>query len=132
MLSSNLQVAEVIFANNSGMIKVDLWEESISKVEVGKVYQISPIQVRVWSNAKKLSTITSSVVTPIPDDQSLHEVHVSREQIDFMTDTIVLEVPNIHLVEKNKNLIQCVKCSRKILQGTAKSVVSCDRCGGIM
>ena len=78
------------------------------------------------------STITSSVVTPIPDDQSLHEVHVYREQIDFMTDTIVLEESNIHLVEKVENLIQCVKCSRKILQGTAKRVVSCDRCGGIM
>ena len=58
VVSSNLQVAEVIFADNSGIIKVDLWEENISKVEVGKVYQISPIQVRVWSNAKKLSTIT--------------------------------------------------------------------------
>ena len=49
-----------------------------------------------------------------------------------MTDTIVLEVPNIHLVEKVENFIQCVKCSRKILQATAKRVVSCDRCGGIM
>ena len=54
------------------------WEENISKVEVGKVYQISPIQVRVWSNAKKLSTIISSVITLIPDDQSLQEVHVSK------------------------------------------------------
>ena len=132
VVSTNLQVAEVIFADNSGIIKVDLWEENISKVEVGKVYQISPIQVRVWSNAKKLSTIISSVITLIPDDQSLQEVHVSKEQIELMTDTIVLKVPNIHLVEKIEHFIQCVKCSRKILQAIAKRVVSCDRCGGIM
>ncbi len=72
--NTNLEVAEAVFADNSGIIKVDLWEQNISKVEVGKVYQISPIQVRVWCDAKKLSTIISSVVTPIPDDQSLHQI----------------------------------------------------------
>ena len=132
VVSTILQVAEVIFADNLGIIKVDFWEENISKVEAEKVYQISPIQVRDWFNEKKLSTTVRSVITPIPNDQSLHEVNVCREQIDFMTHTIALEVLHIHLVEKVEIFIPCVKCSRKILQETTKGVVSCDRCGGIM
>ena len=70
---------------------MDLWEENISKVEAKKVYQISLIQVHVWSHEKKLSTTMCSVITLIPNDKPLHEVNVCREQIDFMPHTI--EVP---------------------------------------
>ncbi len=125
--NTNLQVAEAVFADNTGIIKVDLWEQNISKAEVGKVYQISPVLVRVWCDAKKLSTIISSVVTPIPDDQSLHEVQVAREEIELMSGTTVINVPNIQLVEKVETFVQCVKCSKKIIEETAKRVVTCDR-----
>ena len=44
--SGNLTVAQPVFANTTGIIKVDLWEQNISKVKIGNVYQ--SVQVRVW------------------------------------------------------------------------------------
>lgn len=37
-------------------------------IEIGAVYGISPVQVRVWNKAKKLATLTQcSFITPVTD-----------------------------------------------------------------
>ena len=132
VVSSNLRVAQSYFADNTGTIQVDVWEDNITNVDVGKVYKMTPVQVRVWDNTKKLSTILSTVVTHIPDEQCFKEVQVPRKNIESMSHATVLVVPKIHIINQVENLTQCVKCSRKILQETAKKIVKCDRCSSAM
>ena len=132
--SGNLTVAQALFTDTTGIIKVDLWEQNISKVEIGNVYQISPVQVRVWSDTKKLSTVISTVITPVSDNQNLNDLQVPSEKIESTIDTVVVKEKNISLLDKVEYFIQCAKptCQRKILQDTCRAVVSCDRCGGSM
>ena len=132
--SGNLTVAQALFADTTGIIKVDLWEQNISKVAIGNVYQISPVQVRVWSDTKKLSTVISTVITPVSDNQNLNDLQVPSEKIESTIDTVVVKEKNISLLDKVEYFIQCAKptCQRKILQDTCRAVVSCDRYGGSM
>ena len=44
--AKQLKLAEASFADSTGTILVDLWEQHIPMIEKGKVYRISPIQVR--------------------------------------------------------------------------------------
>mgnify|MGYP001798203020 FL=1 len=85
VVSSNLRVAQSYFADNTGTIQVDVWEDSITNVDVGKVYKMTPVQVRVWDNTKKLSTILSTVVTHIPDEQCFKEVQSDNTRKIFGT-----------------------------------------------
>ena len=68
---NKLRLARATFADTIGTIAIDLWEENIAVIKIRTVYRIAPIQVRVWNEAKKLSTIRSPVVTPVTDTQSL-------------------------------------------------------------
>lgn len=93
---------------------------------------MSPVQVRVWADTKKLSTTLATVITPIPDEKGFDEVQVSREDVESMNNTAVVVVPNIHIINQVEILIQCVKCSKKILQETRGRIVKCDRCSSAM
>ena len=43
--SRGLKVATALFADETGKIELDLWEDHIFAVEVGRMYTISPVQV---------------------------------------------------------------------------------------
>lgn len=125
--SQKLKLAKGTFADKSGIIQVDIWEQFIPMIQEGKIYQISPIQVRVWNEEKKLSTTFRSVVTEI-QDESLAQLTVSEDQINVDDPSIEFQVPNIYSVEQLQTLIHCVNCSQRIIQATAARIVHCDIC----
>jgi len=49
-------------------------------VKIGTVYRMAPIQVRVWNEAKKLSTMRSSVITPVIDT-IISQLQIPEEQM---------------------------------------------------
>ena len=57
-----LKLARATVADTSGTVAIDLWEENIAVIKVGSVYQISPVLVRGWNEASKLTTIPNSVI----------------------------------------------------------------------
>ena len=131
--ANQLQIASAVLADATGTITLDLWQQHISAVQVGHVYNISPVQIRRWQGKKKISTVTRTAISV--DDQA---DAVAQIQIDANIDeqhdqpsARTLQVQNIYAIETVETHLQCVKCSRKILQA-AGLVVHCDRCGYTM
>ena len=128
--ANQLQIASAVIADATGTITLDLWQQHISAVQAGHVHKISPVQIRRWQGKKKISTVTHTFIAA--DDQG---DAVAQIQVDANIDkqhnqapARTLQVPNIYAVEAAETHLQCVKCSRKILQATGL-VVRCDRCG---
>lgn len=51
--SKKLKLAVATVADSTASIPLDIWEEHIQSIEIGKVYLMEPLQVRIWSNKKK-------------------------------------------------------------------------------
>ena len=128
---NKLRLARATFADTTGTIAIDLWEENIAVIKIGTVYRIAPIQVRVWNEAKKLSTMRSSVVTPVTDT-TISQLQIPEEQLKSGNETVTATVANIHTIEKVERFIACFNCAKRILQGTSSNVVHCDWCGHTM
>ena len=125
---NKLRLARATFADTTGTIVIDLWEENIAVIKIGTVYRIAPIQVRVWNEAKKLSTMRSSVVTPVTDT-TISQLQIPEEQLKSGNETVTATVANIHTIEKVERFIACFNCAKRILQRTSSNVVHCDWCG---
>lgn len=128
---NKLRLARATFADTTGTIAIDLWEENFAVIKIGTVYRIAPIQVRVWNEAKKLSTMCSSVVTPVTDT-TISQLQIPEEQLKSGNETVTVTVANIHTIEKVERFIACFNCAKRILQGTSSNVVHCDWCGHTM
>ena len=128
---NKLRLARATFADTTGTIAIDLWEENFAVIKIGTVYRIAPIQVRVWNEAKKLSTMCSSVVTPVTDT-TISQLQIPEEQLKSGKKTVTVTVANIHTIEKVERFIACFNCAKRILQGTSSNVVHCDWCGHTM
>lgn len=128
-----LRLVESTFADITGSVAVDLWEQHIPMIEIGNVYCMTSMQVRFWSGSKKLSTPVRSVIRAMPTaDDTLKELSVSENDIKLHSHLITIKVPNIHSVEKVESSSHCLNCARKLLQSTAGKIVHCDRCGYTM
>ena len=129
---NKLRLARATFADTTGTIAIDLWEEeNIAVIKIVTVYRIAPIQVRVWNEAKKLSTMCSSVVTPVTDT-TISQLQIPEEQLKSGNETVTVTVANIHTIEKVERSIACFNCAKRILQGISSNVVHCDWCGHTM
>ena len=62
--AKQLKFVETRFAESTGSIVVDVWEQHIPMIENGKVYHAIPVQVLSWAGMKKLSTTVRSIFTP--------------------------------------------------------------------
>ena len=128
--SRGLKVANALFADETGKIELDLWESHISAVEVGRVYTISPVQVRRWLGKKKVSTVVSSIIRAEEMSECLSAIPLAtEEEIREGSASSTLTIRSFQCVEKVELYLQCRKCSRKILQAMGTLVVRCDRCG---
>ena len=78
-------------------------------IKIGTVYRIAPIQVRVWNKAKTLSTMGSSVITPVTDT-TISQLQIPDEQMKSGNEAVTVNIPNIHTVEKVERFIACFNC----------------------
>ena len=54
--SKKFKLAVATVADLTASIPLDIWEEHIQRIGIGQVYLMEPMQVRLWSNKKKLAT----------------------------------------------------------------------------
>lgn len=52
----HLQLAQAMFTDPTGSIALGIWEDHISTVSIGKLYEMIHVQLKVWSGKKKIST----------------------------------------------------------------------------
>lgn len=63
--SKKLKLAITTVADSTALILLDRWEEYIQSIEIGKVYFMEPLQVRIWFNKQKLATQKKTNITQI-------------------------------------------------------------------
>ena len=125
-----MKLLQTIFADETGSIAADIWEQHISMIETGKLYLLQDLHVRIWNGNNKVSTTINSTIMPLGKG-SLEAINVA--QGDIQSDVIrSITIPNISFVYTVESSIACVACSRKVLQSTDNKFVSCDRCGSTM
>ena len=79
-------------ADSTASIPLDIWEEHIQRIEIGQVYLMEPMQVRVWSNKKKLATQKKTNITQVKEDQELNDVEIQTQETTEPQETIMVKV----------------------------------------
>ena len=123
-------VESVIGDETENPIQLDVWGLHIDSIKKGKTYFLSPVQVRIWGDEKKLSTSLETVVEEIEDDV-LANVHLDWEDLTE-TEIQTISVSSIFSVEAVEFFSLCVQCKRRLLQMTSGSTARCDKCGHTM
>ena len=124
---NKLLLSKAVLVDTTGSIQLDLWESNIEKVELGKVYLFTSVQLRVWSNTKKLSTTRGTVITAV-EDEALKDIPVQTPDTEQSTTETVV-VMEFSAVTKYEKFLMCSKCSKKIRQPTSSTIARCSKCG---
>ena len=115
---------EAIFTDNTGSIRVVLWEKDIQRVTTGTCYNIRNIAVKEYGVTKYLTLARHSTIDPLQDPVTWYGINYAGTQMtqwDFQNKgtrtsparlSFVLEVPLRHL---RPSVIYSVPCDR-ILQ----------------
>ena len=124
--SKKLKLAVATVADSTASIPLDIWEEHIQSIEIGKVYLMEPLQVRVWSNKKKLATQKNTNIKQIQEDQELNDVEIQTQETTEQQETIM--VKRFKRIQKFDKFSKCPDCSRR-LPGTCQDTFKCEQCG---
>ena len=77
-------------------------------IENGKLYRITPVQVRSLAGKRKLSTMVCSVVTEIADE-TLSKEFVAEEDLKTVDwNEVTVKVSNIYSVQAVEVFIHCL------------------------
>lgn len=117
--SKKLNLTNTTVADSTASIPLDIWEEHIQHIEIGQVYLMEPLQVRVWSNKKKLATQKKTHITQIKEDQELIDVEIQTQE--------TIMVKRFKRIQKFDKFNKCPDCSRR-LPGTCQDTVKCEQC----
>ncbi|XP_020613627.1 uncharacterized protein LOC110051885 [Orbicella faveolata] len=79
--SKKLRLCQALIADNTATMPLDIWENNIATFKLGSIYIVAPVQVRVWSRTKKLSTIVKTTVTETTDE-TLSDISLVSSKLD--------------------------------------------------
>lgn len=71
-----LKLVEVVFADASDSIALDIWEAMIHTIKEGNFYCLSNVLVRIWSRKKKSSTPFCTTVSSLTDETATVNIDV--------------------------------------------------------
>ncbi len=123
-----LKLVEATLTDASGSIPLDVFEEHITKITEGKSYNLTNVQIKVWSKRKKIATTKKTTVTEV-NNESLNKITVKENDAEeHPTSTaLIKEVTNIPHYER---FLKCYNCFKKINQAAgASKVAHCTKCG---
>lgn len=124
--SKKLKLAVATMADSTASIPLDIWEEHVQSIEIGKVYLMEPLQVRIWSNKKKLATQKKTNITKIKEDQELNDVEIQTQETTKPQETLM--VKGFKRIQKFDKFSKCPGCRRR-LPWTCQDTVKCEPCG---
>ena len=124
--SKKLKLAVATVADSTASIPLDIWEEHIRSIEIGKVYLMEPLQVRIWSNKKKLAIQKKTNITQIKEDQELNDVEIQTQETTKPQETLM--VKGFKRIQKFDKFSKCPGCRRR-LPWTCQDTVKCEPCG---
>ena len=112
------------------MLTVSLWAEFIPAIQVGKVNQIAPLQVKPWNGAKNLSSTPGSLLTEVSHQAKLNDIPLTNGMPDSNEiATTVLTGASINSVDSVETYIHCINCGRCMAHATSAKFIQYQRCG---
>ena len=117
-----LKKQDASFTDESGTIRLVLWENDIQTIKSMSTYKLQRVAVRSFNNEKYLTVNRNSVV-------ELTDGVISRK------DTVI-EISDIKKVSCPANGIKsvqrfpcCISCKTKVVPVPSKKIVQCSECG---
>ena len=108
-----------IIADSNDSIELVLWEDHISMVDCGKMYQFKAVKVRVFDDTKYLSTNEATVIEQKDD---LKDVNLSS---DIIKDNIIEGKCIAAMIKKS---LSCLVCNASIDLIPDEDTVTCQMC----
>ena len=107
---NQLNLATAAIVDQTGTIPIDLWETHINDVIEGHSYQMSSLQLRIWSGRKKLATTLKTEIKAINDEQ-FPKIEVSQTKKSAKETVVIKEITALPKCDKFQ---RCPKCTKKI------------------
>ena len=114
--------------DDTGAIKLTLWDKNISLVQEGQVYEIVNARVRSYQGEKYLSSNFDTIITTTKSDARNMTVvpQLMEDEVSISENTII--VNRIGGMQEIQRYAVCNSCRRKL--GNLQSDLSvCDSCG---
>ena len=112
---------EAILTDNTGSIRVVLWEKDIPRVTTGTCYNITNMAVKEYGVTKYLTLTRHSTIESI-------QVNIDRQDTsDVKTETTQHQFPpdGVNYVQQ---FLACNKCHSKLVNNASK-IIKCSECG---
>jgi len=116
-LGQIIKKCETTAGDKTGTIKLTIWENDITKIEMGQSYSISNISTRNFDGLKSVTTTPDSMINNIED---IGPILNTPQEITSITETIMIET--ISCTQKHV----CSVCFKDI--GTFNSQVNTVKC----
>ena len=108
--SSGKMLQNVIVADQSGVVKMNFWEDDMKKVAAIKSYRFEKVSVKKYCGQKYLSVQGNTVITEIEDVDV--DSDVGEEAQDLFT--CIIENAKVIGVVSLEAYLKCIKCNAKI------------------
>ena len=108
--------------DNTGTIRLVLWDGDIGKVTSGSAYELSKVAVKRFQEKKYVTLNTKSSITPI-------DLNVEREDEVIVQSNLNFVTSPADGVQSLCRYLSCNKCNTKIVPMAGKNIVKCSECG---
>jgi hypothetical protein len=116
-----LLMQEAALTDESGSIRVVLWENDTSRVTSGTTYKLSNVMVREYEGNKYLTLNKNSTIEST-------EIEIERHDEILQNSQSKVDCP-AEGVQSIKRFLSCNKCQMKIVALPNKNIVKCTECG---
>ena len=119
-----LRKQEALLTDNSGTIRLVLWENDISKVSSESTYTLSNVVLKEFEKVKYLTLTKSSNI-------EISEAAITREDTPLaegLPNTQFVKFPADGLLSLQR-FSSCIKCQTKLIPNATKNTVKCMECG---
>ena len=113
---------EALFTDNSGSLRLVLWEQDTKKMKSGLCYTISNVAIKEFNGANYLTLTKHSAVN------EAEELNIDRQDdIPDTTQELKVQFPpdGINYVQ---SYLSCNKCHSKVMLSD-KKIIKCSECG---
>ena len=112
---------DAFIADQTETIKIVLWEDIISKVNIGKTYHFKNLTVRIFDDAKFLNTNEFTIIEEIED---MPDVNFNTPE---MQEKILHGRVISALIKRSSSCIVCNASLKEISK--EEDEITCDKCG---
>lgn len=117
-----LNKQEAYLTDNSGTIRLVLWENDIARIQSESSYKLTNVMVRKYDNKKYLTLNKQSLITTTQEEFNPQDDAAVQNQI------LTVQSPATGVKPLNR-FLSCSKCHTKVIAVSDKKIIKCSECG---